>query len=455
MKKRRSTAILTSMVLIFSLLFGGCGYNAEVAAQEGSTAVAGSAETAARSDSGAGKEKVELTFYYPVAVGGPLTKVIDEMAADFTKENPDIIIKPVYTGSYADTRTKVQTAIQGNKPPETAIMFSTDLFSLLDMNAIVDMDSFVKTDSDKKFLEDFYPGFMTNSQTAGKTWGIPFQRSTIILYYNKDAFKEVGLDAEKAPETWDELVDFGKKLNKPGRWGIEIPSTGYAYWMMQTFALQQSDKNLMNADGNEVYFNSAETKSGLQFWLELSGIHKIMPENILEWATVPTDFIEGRTAMMYHTTGNLTSVKNGAKFDFGTAMLPAKNKRGTPTGGGNFYIFKNTTQEKQQAAWEFIKWMTQPERVAQWSIDTGYVATRKQAYETEKMKSYVKDFPYALTARDQLEYASAELSTHENGRVTKIIEDNIQAALTQKKSVEEALKDAQNEAEQVLKAFKK
>lgn len=399
------------------------------------------------------KKPVELTLYYPVAVGGPLTKVIDQMAEDFKAEYPHITITPVYTGSYAETRTKVQTALQGNKPPEMAIMFSTDLFSLLDMDAIVDIDSFIKTEDDKKYIEDFYQGFMTNSQTQGKTWGIPFQRSTIVLYYNKDAFKEVGLNPDIPPATWEEMVSYGKKLTKDGRWGLEIPSTGYAYWMLQTFVLQQNGTNLMNSEGNEVYFNSTSVKNGLQFWLELSKKHKIMPENTIEWATVPTDFIEGKTAMMYHTTGNLTNVKNNATFDFGVAMLPASDKRGTPTGGGNFYIFKDISLEKQKAAWEFIKWATQPERVAQWSIDTGYVATRKQAYETEQMINYTKEFPYALVARDQLEFADAELSTHENGRVTKIIEDNIQAVLTSTKSVEQAMDEAQEEAEKILEQF--
>lgn len=452
-KKFVSIACFT---LIFSMLASGCaGSGKSDSKGDNARAAASPTEAVKKPDNKESEAKQELTFYYPVAVGGPLTKVIDQMAADFTKENPNITVTPVYTGSYAETRTKVQTAIQGKKPPEMAIMFSTDLFSLLDMDAIVDMNSFIKTDSDKAYLADFYPGFMTNSQTQGKTWGIPFQRSTIILYYNKDAFKEVGLDPEKAPATWDELITYGKKLTKPGRWGLEIPSTGYAYWMLQTFVLQQNGINLMNTDGNEMYFNSKSASNGLQMWLDLSRVHKIMPENTIEWATVPTDFIEGKTAMMYHTTGNLTNVKNNAKFNFGTAMLPAKDKRGTPTGGGNFYIFKGTSPEKQQAAWKFIKWMTEPERVAQWSIDTGYVATRKQAYETEKMKNYTKEFPYALVARDQLQFADAELSTHENGRVTKIIEDTIQSVLTMKKPVQQALDDAQKEAEAILKPFKK
>ncbi|RYD05800.1 hypothetical protein N752_07870 [Desulforamulus aquiferis] len=79
--------------------------------------------------------------------------------------------------------------------------------------------------------------------------------------------------------------------------------------------------------------------------------------------------------MMYHTTGNLTNVKNNAKFDFGVAFLPAKKNYASPTGGGNFYVFKGISEDKQEAAWKFIRWMTEPERAAQWSIDTGYVAT--------------------------------------------------------------------------------
>jgi sn-glycerol 3-phosphate transport system substrate-binding protein len=413
--------------------------------------------SAGNTSSGAAGGNVSLNFYYPVSVGGPLTKIIDQLCADFTKENPNIKVNPVYTGSYADTRTKVQTGLKSGTGPDVAIMFSTDLFSLLDMNAIVDIDTVAKNDSKedtKKLIDDFYPGFLLNTQAQGKTWGIPFQRSTIVLYYNKDAFKEAGLDPEKAPSTWDELMADAKKLQKPGRAGIEIPSTGYAYWMLQTFTLQQNGKNLMNSDGDEVYFNSPEAVKGLTFWKSLAD-SGVMPKGTIQWATTPTDFVQQKTAMMYHTTGNLTNVKNQAKFNFGVAMLPKNETFGSPTGGGNFYIFKDKPEANQQAAWEFVKWMASPERIAQWSIDTGYVAPRKSAYETDVMKKYTKDFPYAIVARDQLEYAAAELSTHENGKVTKAVEDNIQNALTGSKSVEQALKDAQTEADGYLKPYKK
>jgi sn-glycerol 3-phosphate transport system substrate-binding protein len=157
---------------------------------------------------------------------------------------------------------------------------------------------------------------------------------------------------------------------------------------------------------------------------------------------------------MWHSTGNLTAVKNNATFEFGVAMLPANKRRGTPTGGGNFYIFKKTTPEERKAAMRLIKFMTSPQRSAEWSMKTGYMGVSQAAYETEALKQYVMEFPYAAVARDQLEYATAELSTYQAGRVRKLLDDAIQAALTGSKSSEAALKEAQGVADRLLKQYR-
>ena len=156
----------------------------------------------------------ELSFYYPVAVGGPVTKIIDEMAADFEKENPGIKIKPVYAGSYQDTVTKVLTAAKGGDAPHIAVMLSTDMYTLIDEGVVVAIDDLLKAPEDKAWLNSFYPGFMQNSQTGGKTWGIPFQRSTVVMYWNKDLFKKAGLDPETPPKTWAEEIAFAKHIKE-------------------------------------------------------------------------------------------------------------------------------------------------------------------------------------------------------------------------------------------------
>ena len=403
-------------------------------------------------------EPMELTMYFPVSVGGGPDALIDDLCAQYHEENPNITVTPVYAGSYADTRTKVQAAIKGGNTPDLAIMFSIDLYSLLAMDAIADIDSFCTTEEDQEWLNGFYDGFMMNSRDGETTYGIPWQRSTIVLYYNKDAFKAAGLDPEQPPTTWDELYEDAQKLTitengQTTQYGIQIPSDGYAYWMLQTFCVQQDGFNLMNDTGTETYYDDDRTATGLKFWKSLSEDGS-QPSGIVAWATTPSDFLEGKTAMMYHTTGNLTNVKNNATFDFGVAMLPENESFGSPTGGGNFYIFKGVSEERQQAAFDFIKWMTDDERVAQWSIDTGYVATRPSAYETERMKQYAEEFPYCLVARDQLEYGYAELSTYNQAEVQKAIDDAISYVMTDQQDVETALAAAQQTADGILQAYR-
>jgi sn-glycerol 3-phosphate transport system substrate-binding protein len=402
---------------------------------------------------------VELNMYYPVAVGGPIPKFIDDTIAEFEKANPDIKVKAVYAGNYDDTRVKALAAIKANQPVQLSVLFSIDVFELIDQDVIVPFDDFATSAEDKQWLASFYPALMANSKVKGKTWGIPFQRSTIVLYHNKNAFKEAGLDPNKAPATWDEMVAAAQKLNKKDasgnvtRWGVHIPSTGYAYWMFQALCIQNGQE-LMNQDGNKTNFDHPDVIEALQFWRDLAAKHKVMPEGTIDWGTLRQKFLEGATAMMWHTTGNLTAVKDGAKFDFGVSMLPAKKRRGSPTGGGNFYIFKKASAEERKAALKFIKFMTAPELTARWSIATGYVATRADAYKTPTLEKYVADFPAAAVARDQFQYAVAEFATHENARNKKFLDDAIQSVVTGAKPPKEALTAAQQQAERVLKDYR-
>jgi sn-glycerol 3-phosphate transport system substrate-binding protein len=403
---------------------------------------------------------VEISFYYPIAVGGPITKFVDGLTADFEKENPGIKVKAIYSGSYTDTLTKALTAAKSNDAPTMAVLLSTDMYTLIDEDAIVPFDPMIKTPEDQAWLKGFYPAFMANSQTGGKTWGIPFQRSTIVLYYNKELFKEAGLDPNKPPSNWKEMAEYGQKLTKRDasgkvtQWGVQIPSTGFPYWLFQALTTE-NDVMLMNAAGTETYYDKPGVVEALQYWVDLTSKFKSHPEGIVDWGTTPKDFFERKVAMVWTTTGNLSNVKNNAKFDFGVAMLPANKRRGSPTGGGNFFMFKQAKPEQQAAAFKFVQWITSPARAAQWGIDTGYVAVRPDAWETPVMKKYVADFPPAAVARDQLQYAVAELSTHDNQRVTKALNDGLQAALTGTKPAGQALSDAQREADRLLRPYRK
>jgi len=401
----------------------------------------------------------EIEFYFPVAVGGPITKIIDGYVADFMRAEPSVKVRPIYAGSYVDTLTKAVTATKAGTGPQMAVLLAVDAYSLVDDDLILPFDTLATSAEDKAWLSGFYPAFLRNGQIDGHLWGIPFQRSTIVLYYNKAAFQEAGLDPDKAPVNWAEHADFAMKATTRGgdrttRWGVEIPATGFSYWLFQALAAEAGSE-LANANGTKVNFNDPGCVQALQYWMDLTTRGKSHPPGIVDWGTAPRDFLEGKTAMLWHTTGNLSNIRANAKFPLGVAMLPAQARRGSPTGGGNFHLFKGATPAQQSACLRLLKFLTSPERAAQWGIDTGYVATRPDAWETEAMKRYVAGFPQAAVARDQLQYAVAELSTHDNQRVTQALDDELQAALTGRKTAQLALNDAQAAGTRLLRNYQR
>ena len=402
---------------------------------------------------------VDLEFYFPVAVGGKAADTIQALTDEYVAANEGVNIDAVYSGSYGDTVTKALTASRGGKPPQLSVILSVDMFTLIDEDVIIPFDELATSDEDKAWLESFYPAFMQNSQTGGNTYGIPFQRSTPVLYWNKEAFAEAGLDPETPPTTWEETVEMSKKLIKKDdngnvtRWGVRIPSSGFPYWLFQGLTTQ-NDVILANAEGNETNFDDPKVVEALEYLVALSTEHEVMAPGIVEWGATPKAFFEGQTAMMWTSTGNLTNVRDNAPFDFGVGLLPGNERFGAPTGGGNFYLFRESTDEQKQAAFQFVKWITSPEQAAKWSIATGYVAPSPAAWETVEMKTYADEFPPALVARNQLEYAVAELSTYENQRVTGIFNDALAAAITGSKTPAEALAEAQEQADAILKAYR-
>ena len=397
--------------------------------------------------------QTELTMYYPIAVGGALTQVVDGLIAEFHEAHPDIRVNSIYAGNYDDTRVRVLSAISSGDSAPLSVLFSIDALDLIEQEMIIPFDQVLETDEEREWLDSFYPGLMANGQIDGQTWGVPFQRSTIVAYYNKDMFSAAGLDPETPPANWDALVSMGLALRETGPYGIMIPSTGYPYWMFQALATQNG-MELMNGDGTETYFDDPAVIEALEYWVSLSAEHDIMPSGTVEWGTLRQAFLEGQTAMMWHTTGNLTAVRDQAGFDFGVAMLPEKQRPGSPTGGGNFYLFEGASDDEYRAALTLIRFLTDPERAAQWSIATGYVGVSPAAYETEALRAYAEDFPPAIVARDQLEYSVAELSTYEGARVRDALNTAIQSALTGAASPADALAQAQAIADRLLTPYR-
>lgn len=405
-------------------------------------------------------QTIAISFYFPIAVGGPVAKTIASLVADFEKEHPQIKVTPVYTGTYKDSITRALTAHKSGAPPDFAVLFAADIYTLIDADAIVPFNDLASEAGNHAWLNSFYPALMANSRAAGKTWGVPFQRSTILLYWNKKLFREAGLDPDKPPANWKEMTAFAQRLTqrdaagKATRWGLQIPSSGFPYWLFQGLVTANGAR-LMNPSGTQTMFDQPAAVEALQYWVDLAQVQKVHPPGVVEWGATPRDFVNGRAAMIWTTSGNLGNLKESAGFDFGVAALPANKQRGSPTGGGNFYVFKKSSPAQQQAALKFIQWMVAPTRSAEWSIESGYIGVSPAAWDTPALRRHVAASPAAAVARDQLADAVAELSTHENQRVTRALNAGLAAALTGAKTPQQALRDAQADAMRILLPYQR
>ena len=402
----------------------------------------------------------KLTFYFPIAVGGPLQAIIDGYCKGFQQET-GIAVEAVYAGTYGDTVVKAMTAIKAGTGPQFAVLLAAQMHSLQDEDILVSLDD-IGLDADaKKWLDGFYPAFMANSHAGGKTWSVPFQRSTAIFYYNKDAFRDAGLDPEKFPTTWAELEAAAQKLTKRDasgrvtRWGVKMASDlGNAQWTFGALA-NQAEQRLMNEAGTEVYFNQPKTIEAMAYWRGLASQYHATPDGVINWGDLTPDFLQGNTAIIQFTTGGLPNFRAKATFPFGVAGLAGKNSPHTVVGGGNLYFFKSASPAERQASLRFARWVSAPERAADWSINTGYIATSPAAYDTPVLKEYITKYPEANVARTFLPVATGELSVHENLRIYKVLTDNIQACLNGQKTPDKAMADTQAESDRILKPYKK
>ena len=360
--------------------------------------------------------QMKLQFYYPVGSPDRWPGSSTATSRSGTRPIPQIQVEPVFAGGYTEAYAKTLAAIQGGTPPDVAVMLSQNLNDIIRQDIVIPLDELIAADAAQVKMDDFFPAFMLNSTSGGKVWSIPFQRSTPVMYYNKEAFKEVGLDPSKPPQTWAETGGGREEAHQAGGrphhpLGPRDPSSGGVdTWLFEALTIAAGGL-LYDANNSccKVLLASKPAETAAQFLRDLGEKEKVSPPGRSTGAPRPNDFVAGNVAMIYHSTGSLGFIRTNAKFEFGTAFLPKDQRFGAPTGGGNFYLFKATPPDRRKAAWEFVKWMTSPEMLARWSIDSGYVAPRKSSWDTPLMKEYTAKYPQAITARDQLQYAHAEL----------------------------------------------
>ncbi len=394
-----------------------------------------------------------IKMYYPVGVAGPLAQVMNEMVTEFNESQDQIVVEAIFAGGYTEALEKTRTAVLSGNPPALAVLDAPNLLSLRDIDAIIPLDSYIDQEGGTAYTDEFVQGFLEIARADDSLWSIPWQRSTPLFYYNKDHFREAGLDPENPPQTWDELRAAAMALTKTDandnviQWGLEIPIN---FWILKPLVLQAGG-TLDNEAGTALTIDTPEMRDVLGFLNSM--VEDGSTPRIKQWAETVSDFAAGATSMIYNSTGALTYIRNSMTDEFGTAFLPAGKNQVVIEGGGNFFVMK-TNQAKQDASWEFIKWMTQPANTARWSLGSGYIPVKEAAFDVPEYKAFTDEWPQALTAYRQLLEVKIErnLMTHNVNAINKLVNSTLEAILAGE-DIDTALGEAQADADKILIDF--
>jgi len=372
---KKVVSLFLSLMLVFSMLgVSGCG----------------SSKKNENDSKSSGPVTVNFWHVYSENFGAPVLK---EAIAAFNAQHKDIVVKDTYNPNmYPGLMQNLQAEVASGSSPSIVMIgynyvkYFASNFQYVEPSAIIS-----KIPEDKNYLSDnFLNNVLSLAQVDGKQIGLPYAISTPMLYINADLFKAAGLDPNNPPTTMEEVREAAKTISK---------KTGKYGFYMQEYSDNWAVQGLLESNGASIMTNgkaSFATQEAVDAYkllsdmvlVDKSALHITADEGI-------QSFINGKVGMLYGTSAKIGTIQKGAQFKLTATSAPGfKGKEVKIPAGGNFLSIMAKTEAEQKASWEFIKFLMQPEWLAKWSKNTGYLPPRKGVAEDPNgLKSYIESNP--------------------------------------------------------------
>ena len=388
---------------------------------------------------------VTIDFWY--SIGGNPQKATEALIEKFNSSQNEVRVEAMYGGSYEDTTQKLLASVVAGDTPVVAhmAMAYTAQF-ILDgyfegLNKYFAKDPAVSEDNFVKALLDL-------NRWKGELYGMPFNCSNPILFYNKDLFKAAGLDPNDPPETWDELYAYARKISALGDdiYGFNIERG--SGWITQGYTWQFGGKWIAE-DNSKVLWTEPGAVEAVKF------MQKMFNEGVAVYKGGNTMDFSGKVGMTIRSTATLTDTIQSCNYEVGVAPIPYKVQKQVPIGGGSLYIFKNASPAEKEAAWKFLMFMGSEESQMFWAEQTGYQASSVAALNSAGMQALWQKDSRFRTTYDQVSYAVAEDRTRliPFNEVRSLFNDAWDAAILKNEDAAAVLSAAQDKANQVLSQY--
>jgi sn-glycerol 3-phosphate transport system substrate-binding protein len=408
-----------------------------------------------------------IVFWH--SMGGNLGEtVVKAFVNTFNASRKDIQVEAQFQGTYDDSINKLRASIQSSSVPAVVQVYDIGTRFMIDSKGVVPVQEFV--DREKFDLTQLEPNIVAYYRVGDRLYSMPFNTSTAILYYNKDMFKKAGLNPNQPPRTFEEIEEDAKKLVQSGATTSGITISIYGWFFEQLLARQgalyANNGNGRDKAATEVVYNHEEEGARILDWwtgMVKAGVATNPGRAPSGNAAAQRALAGGQTAMIFESTATLRSLltQSGGRFEIGTGYFPkppAAKNGGSIVGGASAWILKNRPPAEQQAAWEFVKFITATPQKASWYVGTGYFPIRKEAYREQVAVDTLVKNPQFLTAISQLR--SSPINRATQGALLGVfpearakVEEAIEAAVLGRKTTKQALDDAAKAVGQAIAVY--
>ncbi len=399
------------------------------------------------------------------AMGGVNGERVNKIANDFNKTQSDFKVVPVYKGNYTETMTAAIAAFRARKQPHIVQVFEVGTATMMAAKGAVYPVEDLMKDNGVAFDKSVYlPAVISYYQTPeGKLLSMPFNSSTPVLWYNKDAFAKAGVATP--PRTWDEVFAAAKKVRAAGYecgfsfgWQSWVMIENYSAW--HNLPLGTKENGFAGLD-TEFTFNNKAVKTILGD-IAASQKDKLFVYGGRRGDSLPL-FTNGKCAMWLNSSAYYGGIRKQAKFKFGQTMLPldtrvAKAPQNSIIGGATLWVLKGKPRGDYKGVALFLKYLSSPKVQAWWHQETGYVPITTPAYELSKKQGFYDKNPGTDTAIKQLSLNpptpnSRGLRFGNFVQVRDIINEEMEAIWSGKKDASRAMDDAVARGNVLLRKF--
>ncbi|WP_068160895.1 ABC transporter substrate-binding protein [Rhodococcus phenolicus] len=315
----------------------------------------------------------------------------------FNESQSDVYVEVQQFQGYDGVTEKLSAGLQARQIPEIAVFSDVSWNKFFLSNQVEPLDDYF---TDSWNGGTYHDRLFEEGIVRGASYWVPFGRSTPLFYYNKEIFADAGLP-DRAPETWDEFRDWGKRITGRSYRGNAVRMrayTGSDDWYFQGLLWNHG---AAISDGLDVVVDAGPAIAAAEFDRACINDDKIgyLAQEI------NTDFTNGLVATITNSTGSLTGLTKGADFEIGAGFLPVAVDSGVPTGGAGLSILKNADPERKAAAAKLIEFLAQDQQAADWAVDTGYLPATKGATASPTVTRRIAENPNYGLAVAQLDRA--------------------------------------------------